>query len=867
MKNKFLKRLESEILVLDGATGTMLQKKGMKPGSCPEELNLSNPAMIKEVHKEYIEAGVDIITSNTFGGNRIKLSEYGLEGRLKEINTAAVSIAKKAAGKRCLVMSTIGPTGKFLQPIGNLSFDETYKVFKEQIAACVKAGADIIGFETFSDIKEIRAGIIAARDVSPDIPILAMMTFQPVTPFEKGGKSPLPPFEKGGSGGISDMRTVVGTDPETACVILNALGADLVGGNCSLGPEGLIEVFRRMNKISRKPLVFEPNAGMPELCNGITCYPASPETMAEFAIKFAKEGVNIIGGCCGTTPGHIKKIVRAVKKIKPKKKNIHAYTAVSSRTKTVFLGYGNPPNPPLEKGGAIIPPFRKGEAIIPPFRKGGSIIPPFIKGGLGGIIGERINPTGKKLLSAELKDGNVSIIRDEAMKQAEAGADILDINVGAPGTDEIKMMEKAVFAVQGAVNLPLMLDSNNPAVLEAGLKASDGKVIINSVNGEEKSLKTILPLAKKYGAAVLGLTLDGKGIPKTAGGRLKIAERILKNAVKIGIPREDVIFDCLTLTVSAEPMQGLETLKALRMVKDKFGSSTILGVSNVSFGLPARPLINSSFLSMALQTGLDAAIINPMDQRMMEAFHASLVLIGKDLRAERYIKKYSQQSAVGSVGQGFSLATGGIADKLKKAIIEGDKDRIAAMVEESLRDGMKPMDVSNNALIPGLEEVGRRFDKGIYFLPQVILSAETMQAAFGRLKKELKESEFTSHGKVVMATVQGDIHDIGKNIVCTLLQNHGFDVIDLGKNVPAKTIFEEARKAKADIVGLSALMTTTMVEMENVIKLFRTEGVDTLIMVGGAVLTKKYAEDIGADGYGKDAMDAVARAKELMKKT
>jgi 5-methyltetrahydrofolate--homocysteine methyltransferase len=616
-----------------------------------------------------------------------------------------------------------------------------------------------------------------------------------------------------------------------------------VGGNCSLGPEGLIEVFRRMNKISRKPLVFEPNAGMPELRSGITCYPASPETMAEYAIKFAKEGVNIIGGCCGTTPEHIKKVVKAVKKIKPKKRNVPSYTAVSSRTKTVFLGYSNPP------------------------------APTFIKGGTGGVIGERINPTGKKLLSAELKEGNVSIIRDEAMKQAEAGADILDINVGAPGADEIKMMEKAVFIVQGAVNLPLMLDSNNPAVLEAGLKASDGKVIINSVNGEEKSLKTILPLAKKYGAAVLGLTLDEKGIPKTAGGRIKIAERILKNAVKIGIPKEDVIFDCLTLTVSAEPMQGLETLKALRIVKDKFGSSTILGVSNVSFGLPSRPLINSAFLSMALEAGLDAAIINPMDQRMMESFDASLVLINKDARAERYIKKYSRESRVGNqqIPPIPPLQKGGeggfnISDKLKKAIIEGDKDRIVAMVEESLRDGMKPMDVSNNALIPGLEEVGRRFNEGIYFLPQVILSAETMQTAFGRLKKELKESEFTSHGKVVMATVQGDIHDIGKNIVCTLLQNHGFDVIDLGKNVPAKTILEEAQKAKADIVGLSALMTTTMVEMENVIKLFRTEGVDTPIMVGGAVLTQKYSQEIGADRYGKDAMDAVAKAKELVKK-
>ena len=817
MKNKFLERLESEILVLDGATGTMLQKKGMKPGSCPEELNLSNPAMIGEVHREYVEAGVNIITSNTFGGNRIKLLEYGLEGRLAEINTVAVKIAKEAAGsagsrgKKCLVMSTIGPTGKFLKPIGDLNFDDAYNIFKEQITACVKAGADIIGFETFSDIKEIRAGLIAARDVSPDIPILAMMTFQPIRQAHD----------------VNDMRTVVGTDPETACVVLNALGADLVGGNCSLGPEGLIEIFRRMNRISRKPLVFQPNAGMPELCNGVTCYPSSPETMAEYAVKFAKEGVNIIGGCCGTTPEHLKAIVKAVKRIKPRKRVIPSYTAVSSRTKSVFFGYGKPPV----------------------------------------RIGERINPTGKKLLSAELKDGNVSIIRDEAKRQADAGADILDVNVGAPGADEIKMMEKGVFTVQDAVHLPLMLDSNNPSVLEAGLKASDGKVIINSVNGEEKSLKTILPLAKRYGAAVLGLALDEKGIPKSAVGRFKIADRILKRAVKLGIPKEDVLIDCLTLTVSAEPTQALETLKALKMIKDKLGLSTILGVSNVSFGLPSRPIINSAFLTMALESGLDASIINPMDSRMMEAFDASAVLIGKDIRADRYIKRYAQKTEeqpllIPPLLRGIE----GVVDRLKRAIIEGDKEKIVALVDESLKEGMKPMDVSSNALIPGLEEVGRRFEKGVYFLPQIILSAETMQSAFGRLKLEFKKTEFTSLGKVVMATVQGDIHDIGKNIVCTLLQNYGFEVIDLGKNVPAKKILDEAVKGGADIVGLSALMTTTMVEMENVIKLFRSEGIEVPIMVGGAVLTRKYAEEIGADEYAKDEMEAVAKAKELLKK-
>lgn len=819
--NTFLKRLKSEILVLDGAMGTMLQKNGMKSGACPEELNLSNPAMIKEVHREYAGAGVNIITSNTFGGNRIKLSEYGLEHKLSEINTTAVRLAKEAAGKRCFVMATIGPTGKFLKPIGELSFDETYEVFKEQISACVDAGANLIGFETFSDIKELRAGVIAARDVSKDIPILAMMTFQTRSDPERSEGEP------------DDMRTVTGTDPETACVVLNSLGVDLIGGNCSLGPEGLIEVFRRMNRISHKPLVFEPNAGMPELCNGVTCYPASPEKMAEYAVRFAEEGVNVIGGCCGTTPDHIRKIVKAVKGIKPKKRDVPSFTAVSSRTKVVFFGYGNPPV----------------------------------------RIGERINPTGKKLLSAELAEGKVSLVRDEAIKQAGGGADILDINVGAPGTDEIKMMERAVLAVQGVVDLPLMLDSNNPDVLEAGLKNADGKVIINSVNGDKNSLKTILPLAKKYGAAVLGLCLDESGIPKTSGERFKVAEKILKGAIKMGIKKEDVLIDCLTLTVSAEPGQGVETLKTLRMIKENLALSTILGVSNVSFGLPARPLINSAFLTMALESGLDASIINPMDSRMMEAFDASLVLLGKDLRAERYIKKYAQKTEEQPSSSPLTKGTTplvplnkgglGVVEKLKKAIIEGDKDRIVALIEEALSSAIKPMDISNNALIPGLEEVGRRFDKGIYFLPQVILSAETMQTAFGRLKRELRAGEFTTYGKVIMATVQGDVHDIGKNIVCTLLQNHGFEIIDLGKNVPAAKILEEALKSDVDIVGLSALMTTTMVEMEKVIKLFRTKEVVIPIMVGGAVLTRKYADEIGADGYAKDAMEAVVVAKRL----
>jgi len=483
------------------------------------------------------------------------------------------------------------------------------------------------------------------------------------------------------------------------------------------------------------------------------------------------------------------------------------------------------------------------------------------------IIGERINPTGKKGFAAELREGKVSYIRREAMEQSAAGAMLLDVNVGTPGIDEPAVMEQAVFCVTGTVTLPLVLDSSNPDALERGLKAVDGKALVNSVSGEEKSLNRVLPLVKKYGAAVIGLTLDEKGIPATAEERVAIAAKILDAAQKIGIPKQNIFIDCLALTVSAEQKQASETLKAIRTVKARLGVKTALGVSNISFGLPCRPLISSTFLAMALEAGLDAAIINPKERAMMDSWRSAMVLLQKDPRASAYIEAYRDKPTEGANTEQSSRMPLDIRGLLTQAVIEGDHENIISLVEQAFSEGLTPLQISNEGLLPGLEEVGRRFGKNQLFLPQVMLSAETMQAAFARLKEEMRQDSIASNGKILMATVEGDIHDIGKNIVCTLLENHGFEVIDLGKNVPAERILAEARELRVDAVGLSALMTTTMAEMENVIRKLREEGIKTFTMVGGAVVTQEYADEIGADLYARDAMEAVSKIKKLLGKT
>jgi 5-methyltetrahydrofolate--homocysteine methyltransferase len=804
MKQPFLQAIKERVLVLDGAMGTMLQERGLKPGQSPEELNLTMPEVVAGVHREYLLAGADIIVTNTFGGSREKLSHYGLGEKLVEINALGVEIARGVAGDTAYVAASMGPTGKFIEPVGDFTFDEMAGQFREQAQALIGAGADLITLETFLDIKETRAAVIAIREVSADIPIIAMLTFD-----DKG-------------------RSVLGTPPESAAITLEAAGADIVGSNCGLGIEGIHEILSAMRRVSRLPLIAQANAGLPLLKEGKTIFPASPDEMTAYHDRMLALGVRVIGGCCGTTPAHIRAIKAALAgkdqsfRVSGPAEGI---TWLSSRGGFTALGGDKPV----------------------------------------ALIGERINPTGKKAFAAELREGKVSYIRREALEQVTAGATLLDINVGAPGIDEPAAMERAVFCASGAVSVPLALDSSSPEALERGLKAADGKVLINSVNGEARSLARVLPLAKKYGAAVIGLTLDENGIPETAEGRVAVAAKIVDEAVSVGLGRDNVVIDCLTLTVSAEQKRAMETLKAIRTVKERLGVNTVLGVSNISFGLPCRPLISSAFFAMAMEAGLDAAIVNPKEQAMMDAWRSAMVLLNRDPNAAAYIESYKGAATPQEGGESPETPQD-IRGRLARAVIDGDLENIVALVEVAFSEGLSPLEVSNGGLLPGLEEVGRRFEKNVIFLPQVMRAAETMQAAFARLKVEMKGMSLESKGKILMATVEGDIHDIGKNIVCTLLENHGFEVIDLGKNVPAARIIAEAKAHQVDAVGLSALMTTTMSEMEHVVRQLKAEGVKTFTMVGGAVLTEEYAVEIGADLYAKDAMEAVARIKLLLGK-
>ncbi|RLB67544.1 MAG: 5-methyltetrahydrofolate--homocysteine methyltransferase, partial [Deltaproteobacteria bacterium] len=665
--------------------------------------------------------------------------------------------------------------------------------------ALAGAGADLISFETFLDIRELRAGVIACRDVC-DLPIIAQMT------FDDAG------------------RTVLGTPPTAAAVTLDALQVDVIGSNCGLGIDGIHDVLVQMRQVTTRPLIAQANAGLPILKDGQTIFPGTPEEMTAYHERLIALGVRIIGGCCGTTPQHVRAMRAALGAFSQDWTSPTRRGFLSSRSGVAEFG---------------------GEAPC-------------------ALIGERINPTGKKGYTQELLTGKIAYIRREATAQVAAGAHFLDINCGAPGVDEAAALERAVYAASGACTAPLVVDTSDPDALERALKAADGKVLINSVNGEAKSLNRILPLASRYGAAVIGLTLDETGIPETAEGRVAIARRILDAALATGLPQQDLVIDCLTLTVSAEQKRALETLRALRLVRDELGLATALGVSNISFGLPSRPVLSSVFFAMALEAGLKLAIINPRDERMMDAYRSALVLLCQDVRAEDYITHYAGQSVVATPVAGQDDTPLDIRQRLAAAIVAGDSEGIVPLVKEALQEGLNSMAVSNEGLLPGLEEVGRRFADNRIFLPQVMQSAETMQAAFGFLKETFAGESGPSLGRILMATVEGDIHDIGKNIVCTLLENHGFEVIDLGKNVPAARILEVALEKDVDAVGLSALMTTTLQQMDVTLGRLREAGVKVFTMVGGAVVNQDYADSIGADIYARDALEAVAKIKAAL---
>ncbi len=816
-KNNFINKLirgQGEVFVVDGAMGTMLQESGLKPGACPESMSLEHPEIVREIHRKYALAGADILTTNTFGGSRIKLSEYGLGGKVAEISRAAVKAAKEAAKGTSdmrpaaglpAIAGDMGPTGKFIEPVGELSFDAAYDNFYEQAEALSNAGADLVLIETMSDLKEARCAVIAAK-AATKLPVAVTMTFQ------------------------KDLRTLLGTPPDVAVAVLEAAGADIVGANCSLGPEGLYEVAKLMSCYATVPLIFQPNAGLPKLIDGKTVYPASPEELGQWAGKFLELGVRFIGSCCGSAPAHTKAIAEAVRKkgggITARSRSTGG-TRLTSRTRLVSVGT--------------------------------SFMP--------AVIGERINPTGRKALSEELSKGVFNIVKREAREQTRAGAALIDINVGLPGADEAALMPKVVRAAQESSDLPLVIDSTDPKAIEAALKEIGGKCLVNSVTGDKERLESILPLVKKYGAAVVGLTIDESGIPATAGARLKIAEKILDACLAHGIPKEDLVIDCLVMTASAEQAQGMETLKAISLIKEKLGLSTSLGISNVSFGLPERPLINATYLAMALGHGLDAAMVNIYDERIRNAMAAGAVLTGRDRNAGKYVKKYKKNGKTLMEGmlEAALRENPTIQRKIIQAVIEGDKENISSLIEEALYlFEMEPMVISNTCLVPALEEVGKLYEKGEIFLPQVMQSAEAMKAAFARLKKEMK-GQGKSAGKVLLATVYGDVHDIGKNILATLLENHGLEVIDLGKNVKTETILDEAEKQKPDVIGLSALMTTTMTQMGAVINERDRRGMKIPVVLGGAVITEGYAKSVGAAAFSRDAMEAVEIFKRIIR--
>jgi len=771
--------LKKPIVIFDGAMGTELQKRGLKPGESPENLNFTAPEKVAEVIRAYAEAGSDVISTNTFGANRYKLSEIGRTP--SEVIAKAAEISKSALSDfpGVLISQDIGPLGQLLKPMGTLDFDDAYGLFAEQVIAGAKAGVDLIVLQTFADLLEMKAAILAVKENS-DLPVICSMT------FEVSG------------------RTFTGCPVSAFAVTASGLGADAVGVNCSNGPRELLPIVRELMRFTDLPVMAKPNAGLPDPVTG--AYGLGAEDFAEDMKQYAGMGVKILGGCCGTTPRHIE-LLSSVKAVSPQPSTENHQLCVSSGTKTVVIDRPR-------------------------------------------TVGERINPTGKRLFKEALKNSDFDYVLKQAVEQAAAGADILDVNVGLPGLDERAAMTAVCEKIQSVCDLPLQIDSTKPEVLEAALRRYCGKPIVNSVNGDSESLSAVLPLVKKYGAAVIGLTLDGSGIPETAEGRLAIAERILNAALGYGIRREDVIIDCLTLTVSAEPKAAVTTLETVRLVKSKLGLKTALGVSNVSFGLPNRELINSAFLTMALQCGLDLPIINPCTIGAVKAYN---LLAGFDENAAEYVKSYS-----GAEKEQPSAA----ADMtLEHAVANGLKSE-AAVITAKLLETTPPMDIVNGCLIPALDKIGEEFEKGAVFLPQLMLAAGAAGECFNVIKKTMPSS--TDNGKtIILATVKGDIHDIGKNIVKTLLENYGYRVIDLGRDVEPEVIADRAEAEQIRLVGLSALMTTTLGAMADTARLLRERGVPCKIMVGGAVLNADYAKSIGADYYAKDAKGAVQIAREV----
>ena len=798
-------RLGKELLFLDGGMGTLLQAEGLAPGELPETWNIEHPEKVEAIHRRYYEAGSDVVLANTFGANICKFHDdrYTVE----EVIRAGIANAKRAGeqiGKETYVALDMGPTGKLLKPMGDLDFDDAYEAFAEAVRYGEKYGADLIHIETMSDTYEVKAAILAAKENS-SLPVFVTMIFD-----ERG-------------------KLLTGGDVPSVVAMLEGLRVDALGLNCGLGPKQMLPILNDLRRYTSLPIIVKPNAGLPKQKNGETYYDVEPDEFARIMQEVVKGGACVIGGCCGTTPEHIKKLVEECKDLPLRE--------IEKKHDTIVSSYG--------------------QAVI--------------LDDMPRIIGERINPTGKKKFKEALKNEDMDYILKEAITQQDKGAHILDVNVGLPDIDEVAMMEKVVKELQSVTSLPLQIDTVDGKAMERAMRIYNGKPMINSVNGKQVSMDEVFPLVRKYGGVVVGLTIDEEGIPKDAEGRVRVAGKIINEAAKYGIDKKDIVIDVLTMTISSEKDGAKVTLEALKRVREEFGVRTVLGVSNISFGLPRRPIVNSYFYAMAMQNGLTAGIINPSSEDMMKAYRSYNALMGFDENCTNYISTYAGTTETVTVQESQAAAVAGNAPKaagvemtLKYAIERGLKEE-AHHITRDLIGTREPLDIIQEELIPALNVVGEGFEKGTVFLPQLLMSADAAKIAFAVIKDVLASSgqEEEKKEKIILATVKGDIHDIGKNIVKVLLENYGFDVIDLGKDVPPEAIVEKAVEENVTLVGLSALMTTTVVSMEETIKLLREKKPDCKVMVGGAVLNQDYADMIGADFYGKDAMQSVHYAQKF----
>lgn len=813
-------------IILDGATGSNLQKRGMPAGVCPEEWILGHADILCDLQREYIQAGTNILYAPTFSGNRIKLEEYGLSDRIGQMNHDLVSISKDAIQKedavgKVFVAGDLTMTGKQVEPVGPLPFEDLIDIYKEQIGYLADAGVDLLVVETMMSLQECRAAVIAAKETT-DLPVMVTLTFN------------------------EDGRTLFGTDPATASLVLTALGVDAVGVNCSTGPDKMVSVVQKMREYTGLPLIAKPNAGLPQLEDGETVYNMGPEEFAENMMLLVREGADILGGCCGTTPEHIAKMTELLRE------NGSLYETSCYTRKAVRRALSS-------------------ERFTKNIDLDGSFL----------VIGERINPTGKKGLQAELRDGCLDLVSEMAEAQEEAGASILDVNMGMNGIDEKEMMLKAVKELSIVTDLPLSIDSSHVDVVEAALRIYPGRALINSVSLEPEKFEKLIPAAKKYGAMFILLPLSEKGLPKNIQEKKDIIHTIVDAALEEGLSRDDIVVDGLAATVGANKMAAIEIMETISYCKNELGLATVCGLSNISFGLPERMYVNSAFMAMAVQSGLTMAIANPSQDLLMHTMFAADLLMNKPEGDIRYISRVADKklsvisgevspAAVVSsrpAGTGTQADTADNQDALFQAVVKGRKEKVLELVKERMGEGAEAQKIIDESLIPAINHVGELFDKQIYYLPQLIASAEAMEGGIGILEPVLEQNRSgQSLGTIVIATVEHDIHDIGKNLVALMLKNYGYNVIDLGKDVPAETIVAKAKEVDADIIGLSALMTTTMMEMKKVIALAKEEKVRAKIIIGGAVITQGFADEIGADGYSKDAQEAVVLVGRLLER-